>query len=129
MAESCSKMVWGDFHTFTACPHPGKVQREGRWYCGRHDSDALDERQRKKEEARQVRWDASRANEARARQQRETAERIVRGVAGAPYWPPPCNCPFCCGAKRWDHYEHEAECIVTQARALVAEWDAAKVQA
>ena len=35
--EKCSKQVWsGSWHT-RPCKKPGKVQHEGKWYCGVHN--------------------------------------------------------------------------------------------
>lgn len=70
---TCSKSVWyAGYHTFP-CTNPGKVQRDGKWYCGIHDPVRL--------EARRAERVAKEKAEFRARQERaarQDAERRER---------------------------------------------------
>lgn len=54
----CSGMIrgtgsWGYLHKYH-CPKTGKVERDGKWYCGTHDPVKIKERQEK----RNAKWEA-----------------------------------------------------------------------
>ncbi len=58
----CSAVIF-DHYKNVGCPNPGKVQREGKWYCGTHDPvrlkiirDANDAKHKAKWEIRGERW-------------------------------------------------------------------------
>lgn len=56
MNPQCSKDVHdtGRGVNFHQCPFKGVVQRDGRWYCRRHDPVEVE----KRDKERHVRWDA-----------------------------------------------------------------------
>jgi len=69
MAEKCCAELWNSAsYSSYACGARAKVQRFGKWYCGRHDPEKAKEREVK----RQARWDAA----ANARLAERNAERI-----------------------------------------------------
>jgi hypothetical protein len=43
MSDKCSESVYNNWH-FYPCNNKGKVQRDGKWYCGVHDPIAKAER-------------------------------------------------------------------------------------
>jgi hypothetical protein len=42
------------------CRHPGKVEREGKWYCGTHDPEARAARREAKLTILRAKWEAER---------------------------------------------------------------------
>ena len=44
MAEKCSGYVDRGWGTHSDCLYPGKVERDGMWYCGIHDPARLEKR-------------------------------------------------------------------------------------
>lgn len=45
----CCAEIQSDYR-FYQCGHKGKVQRGGKWYCGRHDPEKVALRKKKREE-------------------------------------------------------------------------------
>ena len=60
----CSERVYTSFHDHL-CPRKGKVERNGKWYCGQHDPEAVAAKQAAKDRALGVRWAAGKAFYAR----------------------------------------------------------------
>lgn len=56
----CSGLVWksqGAWGRHYACSNPGKVERDGKWWCGTHDPERVadrEEKRRRREEAEQA---------------------------------------------------------------------------
>ena len=115
---------WGATHS---CGRRGKVERGGKAYCLVHDPERIAARQAARDAQvaaqsaeRNARWD-------REAQRRRDIEAVVRAMAeryGMSYeysdaglW-----CEFCGGLPQ----THREGCVVLTARAIVAEWDAAK---
>jgi len=53
MSEMCCVKVWHDYYFNKTCSRKGKVQVDGKWYCGQHDPNAV----AKKNAERQAKWD------------------------------------------------------------------------
>ena len=76
MAEKCCGVIWnGAGYRNFICGKKGKVQRNGKWYCGRCDPDAVAARQAE----RHAKWDA----ELKAHEAKRKAERIRDARAAA----------------------------------------------
>ena len=85
----CSGDVWvstGRFGRHAKCPNRGKVQRDGKWWCGMHDP----ERVAAKENARRAKWAADDRVRAAARELErarlaaaDVVERYLRGSTEA----------------------------------------------
>ena len=73
-AEECCAKVFRGYHHYP-CVKKGKVQRDGKWYCGTHDPDKVAAR----EAERQAKWDA----ELKADEAKRKAERIRDARAAA----------------------------------------------
>ena len=73
-AEECCAEVFRGYHYYP-CGKKGKVQRNGKWYCGRCDPDKVAAR----EAERQAKWDA----ELKAYEAERKAERIRDARAAA----------------------------------------------
>ncbi len=58
--ERCSRRSWTGYD-YSSCPHKAKVERNGQWYCGRHDPEAV----AAKRKARHAKWDAEWAAKAK----------------------------------------------------------------
>jgi hypothetical protein len=73
MTERCSVRVYGRFSfSGTQCTKAGKVQENGRWFCGTHCSDA----KKARAEKQRARWDAdTKLSRERQAKQREMARR------------------------------------------------------
>lgn len=53
MSERCAGLMMAGYSTlygYRHCPRRGKVQRNGKWYCGTHDPVRCAERQAKRDE-------------------------------------------------------------------------------
>ena len=48
----CCKRVWRD-HRDYPCARSGKVERDGKWYCGLHDPES----RKRKDTERRAKWD------------------------------------------------------------------------
>lgn len=65
----------GEWLRYT-CSKTGKVERDGKWYCGTHDPIAVKARDDKRMTAWKAKWDAeTAANEATAAKRKETQRR------------------------------------------------------
>lgn len=60
MAEQCVNVSYRHAWGGSRCPHPGKVKIGGRWFCGVHSPELIEQRRT----ALQAQWDA--ADKARA---------------------------------------------------------------
>ena len=68
---------WGS--GFTRCAYKGKVERDGKWYCGTHDP----VRRKAKSDANMAKWHAERDAKEAARFARETKEAALYQLAEA----------------------------------------------
>ena len=76
MAEKCCGVIWnGAGYRNFICGKKGKVQRDGKWYCGRCDPDAVSARRAKTT----AKWPA----EIQAYRDKRKAERIRDARAAA----------------------------------------------
>ena len=48
----CSTRLFKRF-SYCPCEHAAKVERDGKWYCGRHDPEAV----KRRDDKRNARWD------------------------------------------------------------------------
>ena len=69
-AKKCSERISGRFHSYQ-CSKSGKIERDGRWYCGTHDPVRIKE----KREERDRKWSEG------FRAQREDSEQRERDEA------------------------------------------------
>jgi len=68
-AKKCSKRISGGFHSYQ-CSKSGKIERDGRWYCGTHDPVRIKEK--REESARK--WREMFRAQRSASEQREKDE-------------------------------------------------------
>lgn len=58
----CSQRIYdGTFMGYMACPYNGKIERDGKWYCGRHDPVKVKERRDKSTRAFEEKMEAREA--------------------------------------------------------------------
>lgn len=70
-AERCCKQVYGGSFVGHRCTRLGKLEHNGKWYCGTHDPVAIEAKRKK----RHAKWDAEwkRSEELRNTQKRRAA--------------------------------------------------------
>lgn len=68
-AKKCSERVFEGFHSHQ-CSKSGKIERDGKWYCGTHDPVRIKE----KREERDRKWSEKFRAQRSAREQREKDE-------------------------------------------------------
>ena len=68
-AKKCSERISGGFHSYQ-CSKSGKIERDGRWYCGTHDPVRIKEK--REESARK--WSERFRAQRSASEQREKDE-------------------------------------------------------
>lgn len=75
-AKKCSERISGGFHSYQ-CPKSGKIERDGRWYCGTHDPVRIKEKQQERDDRkRSERFRAHRsASEQREKDEAEQKRR------------------------------------------------------
>lgn len=75
MKHQCEATIWNDFHDYR-CPYNGKVERDGKWYCGTHDPVAKAARDKAREEKWKKKW----AEEAKERRLLEAAHALLAAL-------------------------------------------------
>lgn len=77
--QCCAVMRKGSgYHRYNvACENSGKVERDGHWYCGTHDPEAIAEKNRARTAARKAKWDEYDAARQREDRQRKATVRIL----------------------------------------------------
>lgn len=78
MKHQCEATIWNDFHDYR-CPYNGKVERDGKWYCGTHDPVAKAARDKAREEKWKKKW----AEEAKERRILEVAHALLAALEEA----------------------------------------------
>lgn len=76
--HKCCAQRWSGFHTVT-CGKPGKIEREGNFYCGRHDPVRVRERQ----DARDAKFEAQYAERMKAHAASDRRKQMQVEFAGA----------------------------------------------
>lgn len=78
----CSERIHSGGYYQSTCSRNGKVERDGKWYCGQHDPVAVEERRA----ARSRRWDEEDARREAVRKEarirRERADLCVTALEG-----------------------------------------------
>lgn len=75
--QGCSKRVWNDeSYDYFQCSFKGKVERDGKWYCGTHDPEAVVERRKKRGE----KWAAENEESSRIYRRRAAEQAFCAGV-------------------------------------------------
>ena len=72
--HKCCAATWpaGARHSYP-CSHSGKIERDGKWYCGIHDPVKRAEKQAERTAKWNAEWEAKKARWAAEKQQAETA--------------------------------------------------------
>ncbi len=88
MTEQCSFTVYtGDTFRGHQCGHKGKVERDGKWYCGIHDPVAVAKRDKEREDKwqrhrneQEVRWNRQEVRRQASRDLIEAAKEFCARV-------------------------------------------------
>ena len=135
----CPKTVGDSTMRGHPCGRPASVERAGKWWCTQHDPEAVKARREARDRARDEQWAAERAERERQAAHRAERERLADAAEGLltalrklydaeiseddtngdykVFW---CRL---CGAEGRDsprQIEHEASCVVAEARAAIA---------
>jgi hypothetical protein len=83
MKERCHKRIFSGGYIGHPCPNQGKVERDGHWYCKKHDPVEVKKRDDARNAKWKAEWDAKRA--ARDHQQaiRNATDSLV---SAAKFW-------------------------------------------
>lgn len=55
--HQCCGQIWQNYH-YSSCSRNGKVERDGKWYCGTHDPVAVEEKSKKRDAIFEAKWAA-----------------------------------------------------------------------
>jgi hypothetical protein len=58
--EKCEKLIFSNWHHYP-CSNKAKVKREGKWYCGKHDPVAVEDKHKNSQD----KWDREWAEKQR----------------------------------------------------------------
>lgn len=77
--QACSKRIMRGY-TLTTCGADGRVEREGKWYCKRHDPVAIKAKDEAKYATRSAEWAARRKEQDRINLCVQFHERLVEAL-------------------------------------------------
>ncbi len=71
----CSATVYGGGFRSPPCSNPGKVERDGKWYCGTHDPVRVEKKRKERDKQWNAEWDKKAARQEENRAKRTEIER------------------------------------------------------